>query len=71
MANRIQLEWDYSVDYYLPPKSIRLTERQRNYLKALDPDPQYRKYQHEYKVHCWMPPLTTAFPRDYSIVQYD
>ena len=38
--------------------------------KYLKNNPRYGKYYEEYKVHCWVPPLTNLPPRDYSI-RYD
>jgi hypothetical protein len=56
------------IDYYLPVKSDKLTIRQHINLRALDANhPLYHKYQVEYKVHCWIPPLEILPPRDYSI----
>ena len=35
--------------------------------KYLKNNPRYGKYYEEYKVHCWVPPLTVLPPQDYSI----
>jgi len=49
----------------------KLSDRQRKELLALNrANPQYHKYQREYKVHCWVPPMTVLPPDDNSI-KYD
>ena len=58
----------YSVRYYLPIRHNKITARQHKELCVLDTDyPQYHKYQREYKVHCWIPPVTVLPPDDNSI----
>jgi hypothetical protein len=58
----------YNIRYYLPISSNKTSARQNKELRALDTNrPQYHKYQREYKVHCWMPPITVLPPDDNSI----
>ncbi|MAH45307.1 hypothetical protein CMI37_05735, partial [Candidatus Pacearchaeota archaeon] len=56
---------DYSI-YFIAQDEF--SDRQRRELCALDRDgPQFHKYQTEYKVHCWVPPITVLPPQDTSI----
>jgi hypothetical protein len=55
-------------DYYLKiTTSNKINDRQHRELEALDNISQYRKYQTEYKIHCWVPPITILPPQDTSI----
>ncbi len=58
--------------YWNPRNKVTLKEVSSvNYnYKYLKNNPRYGKYYEEYKVHCWVPPLTVLPPRDYSI-RYD
>ena len=52
----------------LTPSEIHKLRYNHNYLKN---NPQYAKYFEEYKVHCWVPPLTVMFPEDNTLPEYD
>ena len=55
-------------DYYLKiTTSSKINDRQHKELEALDDSGQYHKYQTEYKIHHWVPPVTEIPPRDSSI----
>ena len=56
------------IDYYLKiTTSNKINDRQRRELEALDNSSHYHKYQTEYKIHCWIPPITVLPPQDTSI----
>tara|TARA_R110002167_G_scaffold103168_3_gene267145 strand:+ start:912 stop:1094 length:183 start_codon:yes stop_codon:yes gene_type:complete len=53
-------------DYFIAQNKITL--RQHNELAVMDYNFNiHHKYQTEYKVHCWIPPITEIPPRDSSI----
>jgi len=52
----------------LTPSEIHNLRYNHNYLKN---NPQHAKYFEEYKVHCWVPPLTVMFPEDNTLPEYD
>jgi len=51
----------------LTSKDINNLRYNHNYLKN---NPQHAKYFEEYKVHCWVPPLTVLFPEDNTLPEY-
>jgi len=56
-------------NYYIKSAmSCEIKDRHHRELQALDNNyDHYHKYQTEYKIHYWLPPVTLEPPRDNSI----
>ena len=68
ITNKIHEKVSKMTNYYHIQIKNKIKYRHRKELEALDTNCSiYHKYQTEYKIHHWIPPVTLEPPRDSSI----